>query len=65
MEIVREVKRAESNQISIRIPDDFVNKEIEIIVKEADEERKRRLTFKALRLNTVGFKFNREEANEI
>lgn len=64
MEIIREIKKAESNNVSIKIPDTLVNKEIEITVKEAREKKWEKLTFKAMRLNTRGYKFNREEANE-
>lgn len=61
MGIVREVKIAKSKDIVIHLPDDMVNKEIEIIIKETT---KKPLKFDAFRIDTKQFKFNREEANE-
>ncbi len=60
MRIVSEIKIAESNNITVHVPDDMINKEIEIIVKET----KKNHTFNAFRINTRQNKFNREEANE-
>ena len=68
MELIREVRKVLSNDITMHVPDDFLNKDIEITIKKiADREykgKKERSEFNAIRLDTRGFKFNREEAHE-
>ena len=56
--------------ISLLLPENYIGKEIEIIAfskKEVTEEsqvRKKKVTFNAASIDTIGYKFNREEANE-
>ena len=52
----------------IRIPEEYL-KDISSTVKviiftKNDEHQPKRKTFKAMKIHTKGFKFNREEANE-
>ncbi len=55
---------------SFNVPEEYVGKEIEIIAftknegLQAVELPKKFATFSALSIDTTGFKFNREEANE-
>lgn len=56
--------------ISFEIPKEYVGKRIEVIAFARDEEfvaedvMKKKVTFNALSVDTKGYKFNREEANE-
>jgi hypothetical protein len=69
MELIREVRKVLSNDIIIHVPDDFLNKEIEITIKKIVGTRrykgkKKKSQFNAIRLDTRRFKFNREERHE-
>ncbi len=68
MQVIKEFQKAVSNEIKVVLPDDFLDQEIEITIKQVSHQntkRKNRKTlFNALRLDTRGFKFNREEAHE-
>lgn len=56
--------------ISFDIPKDYVGRQIEVIAFANDEGiikeklTKKKVTFDALSIDTRGYKFNREEANE-
>ncbi|HEV2480596.1 MAG TPA: hypothetical protein VGS79_13060 [Puia sp.] len=56
--------------ISFPIPKDYVGKEIEVIAFAKDEAifteelDKKEVSFTALHIDTKGYKFNRDEANE-
>ncbi len=56
--------------ISFEAPESFVGKQIEIIAFALDEGfeqlslAEKQMTFTALSIDTLGFKFNRDEANE-
>ncbi|WPV65961.1 hypothetical protein [Chitinophaga sp. LS1] len=56
--------------ISFDIPKDYVGKQIEVIAFAKDEgivnekQAKKKVTFSALSIDTRGYKFNRDEANE-
>jgi len=56
--------------ISLSVPQNYVGKEMEVIAftkKEGFEEKKaseKRVSFAALSIDTLGFKFDRDEANE-
>lgn len=39
---IREIKYVEGNQITINVPDEFVKKDVEVIVLPLDEEDKKR-----------------------
>lgn len=56
--------------ISLLVPENYVGKEVEIIAfskREVTEEiqnsNTKKVTFDALSIDTLGFKFNRDEAN--
>ena len=40
MQAIREMKRVDKNQLTINVPDAFLEKEVEIIVLPIDEEKK-------------------------
>lgn len=57
--------------ISLLVPENYVGKEIEVIafskrevIEEHHNKNTRKATFNALSIDTLGFKFNRDEANE-
>ena len=56
--------------ISFDIPKDYVGKQIEVIAfargegSTKDQFAKKNVTFSALSIDTRGYKFNRDEANE-
>ncbi|CAN5238467.1 hypothetical protein BH09BAC1_BH09BAC1_16730 [soil metagenome] len=58
------------DSFSVNIPKDYVGKSLEVIVFAREEglvENKggiRNPTFSAISIDTLGFKFNRDEANE-
>lgn len=68
--MIRKILKVNSDTVSIGVPKNYIGKMLEIIAFTKDEEmnkeglRYRTATFKALSLDTRGFKFNRDEANE-
>jgi hypothetical protein len=69
--MIRTLIKSNNNVVSFPIPDKYIGKQLEIIafaVEEGSEEidfsSKKLKTFSAIKLNTKGFKFNREQANE-
>lgn len=68
--MVRTIVKPDKASISFDIPEKYIGKEIEVIAFEKSEEpiikaaKKKTTTFNAVSLDTRGFKFNREEANE-
>ncbi len=69
MESIREIVIPENNKIELTIPDNFIGKTIEVIAFEIEDKTttgtgNQEKTFDAIKINLVGFKFNREEANE-
>ncbi|MBK7409870.1 MAG: hypothetical protein IPL49_19520 [Saprospirales bacterium] len=60
----------EKNNLTILVPDNFLGKQVEIIAFIIDESKpegvilKKAKAFSAIQLDTKGFKFNRDEANE-
>ncbi len=57
--------------ISLFVPENYIGKEVEVIAfskKEVVDEQRiqsaKKVTFDALSIDTLGFKFNRDEANE-
>ncbi|MDI3318286.1 hypothetical protein [Pinibacter soli] len=68
--MIRTTIRPNQQVISFQIPQDYVGKEIEIIAfakeegKQRSDDIQKELTFNAISLDTRGFKFNRDEANE-
>lgn len=59
-----------TKMISVAIPENYVGKEIEVIVFAKDEgitkhqTFQKKISFNALGIDTKGYKFNRDEANE-
>jgi hypothetical protein len=73
MEFIREIKKIKdnTNTITIDIPENYKNKEVEILVLPFEDtgknESAKRLPFESLKeisLDTRTFKFNREELHE-
>ena len=68
--MIRKIVKVESSKISITVPDDYIGKVMEVIAFSTDEalikddKKRKKATFTALSLDTVGFKFNRDDANE-
>jgi translation elongation factor EF-G len=68
--MIRKLIKVESDKISISVPKDYIGKVMEVIAFSRDEavskeiKKKKKATFNAVSLDTVGFKFNREDANE-
>lgn len=68
--MIRTIITADRNKLILLLPDDFLGKQIEVIafvIEEAKSkaaELKKTKTFSAIQLDTRGFKFNRDEANE-
>ncbi|MDB4920486.1 hypothetical protein [Mucilaginibacter sp.] len=76
--MIRTILKSDNNNLNIELPDDMVGKVIEVIIFSLDEveyiengdlEKAERLAAieKALekyRINTSGFKFDRDEAND-
>jgi hypothetical protein len=68
--MIRTLITPEDQNISIRVPADYIGRQVEVIAFAIDENSdlpsltKRQPSFSALKLNTIGYKFNREEANE-
>jgi hypothetical protein len=68
MQVIKESRKAVSKEITMTVPDDFINEDIEITIRtitgSRDKRKPGKSNFNAFRLNTRGFKFNREEAHE-
>jgi len=69
--MIRTVITPDKNLLSINIPDKYIGKKMEVIAFLVDEPAedviytaKRSKSFSAVKLNTKGFIFNRDEANE-
>lgn len=69
--MIRTVIIPDKNLLSFNIPDKYIGKKMEIIAFAIDEPTedvvyttKSCKSFSAVKLNTKGFKFNRDEANE-
>jgi hypothetical protein len=69
--MIRTVVTSNNNILTVPIPDKYIGRQIEVIAFAVDEPlddviiaRKDKKTFTAVKLNTKGYKFNRDEANE-
>ncbi len=68
--MVRTTIVPDKQSISFDIPMDYIGKQIDVIAFSLDEGLKdekmqsKKVTFNALSVDTRGFKFNRDEANE-
>jgi hypothetical protein len=68
--MIRTIITPKEQSISFNIPKDYVGKEIEVIAFAKGEGITReqsalkKVTFNALSIDTRGYKFNRDQANE-
>ena len=68
--MIRTIITADRNRLILLLHDDFLGKQVEVIAFVIDEAVNKAATFKksktfsAIQLDTRGFKFNRDEANE-
>lgn len=69
--MIRTVITPDTNFLSFNIPDKYIGKKMEVIAFAVDEASegiifttKSHKSFSAITLNTKGYKFNREDANE-
>lgn len=71
MEFIREIRRVEDNTITIQLPENYRDKEVEVLVlpfedlKECKSVKTRSFeSLKHISLDTRNYKFNREELHE-
>ncbi|MBL7794065.1 MAG: hypothetical protein JNK77_17180 [Saprospiraceae bacterium] len=68
--MIRTILTVDNNKLTLLLPDDFLGKQVEIIafildeVKSQAASKKKLKTFSAIELDTRGYSFNRDEANE-
>lgn len=68
--MIRTIVKAKKNYLTISLPNEYVGKQLEVIAFMLEDEsdipakENKQATFNAVSLDTRGFKFNREEANE-
>ena len=68
--MVRTIITPNTQTVSFNVPKEYIGKEIEVIAFTKAEglpqkaPQKKQTSFTALAIDTKGFKFNREEANE-
>ena len=61
---------ADTVNVSLSIPKDYIGRELEVIAFATDEgvqsneQAKKKVSFTVLHVDTKGYKFNRDEANE-
>ena len=73
MELIREIIYPTENNYTLRLPDEMIGKEVEIIAFEIDKTPKKVVSDKMerlskslnrLKIDLSNFKFNRDEAND-
>ena len=68
--MIRTILKAKKNYLTIPLPNEYVGKQLEVIAfmledePETSKKQKHQVTFDSVSIDTRGFKFNREEANE-
>ena len=68
--MIRTIVTADKKKLTVLLPDDFIGKQIEVIAFVIDEQdtdprhTAKAKTFSAVQLDTRGYKFNRNLANE-
>ncbi len=69
--MIRTIVTPDKNYLSINIPEKYIGRKMEVIAFVIDEPlddviytAKSSKSFSAIKLNTQGFKFDRDEANE-
>lgn len=67
--MIRTIVTTDKNTLILTLPDNYVGRQLEVIAFAIDEPVKQtkrpssKDVFKALKFDTCGFKFNRDEAN--
>ncbi|MDZ7897650.1 MAG: hypothetical protein U5N85_06435 [Arcicella sp.] len=73
MELVREIIYPTENNYTLRLPDEMIGQEVEIIAFRVEEKPKKTVSDKmerlsksleSLKIDLSNFKFNRDEAND-
>ncbi len=69
MESIREIIVPENNKIELTVPDHFIGEEIEVFAikiekGKSDFKNLKDKSFDAIKLDLLGFKFNRQEVNK-
>lgn len=68
--MIRTIIKAKKNFLTIPLPNEYVGKQLEVIAFMLEDESdiplsdKKNASFEAISLDTRGFRFNRDEANE-
>ena len=68
--MVRTIITPNNQTVSFSVPKEYIGKQVEVIAFVEDEGLaketpvKKQVTFNALSIDTKGYKFNRDEANE-
>lgn len=68
--MIRTIVKAKKNYLTISLPNEYVGKQLEVIAFMLEDEpnipakEKKQATFNAVSLDTRGYIFNREGANE-
>jgi hypothetical protein len=68
--MIRTVIVPNTQTVTFNVPQDYIGKELEVIAFtknegiEATELPKKEISFNAISVDTINFKFNRDEANE-
>lgn len=68
--MIRTVIVPNTKTVTFNVPKDYIGKELEVIAFtknegiEAKELPKKEISFNAISVDTINFKFNRDEANE-
>ncbi len=68
--MIRTVFTANKNNLTLSLSDNYISKQLEVIAfmidvgKETAKSKNKEVSFDAVKLDTRGFKFNRDEANE-
>ncbi len=67
--MIRTVIPPDNKIFPLNIPDDYIGKQVEVIVFALDEAEQTmsslgKRTFEAIKINTKGFRFNKDQANE-
>ena len=61
MNTLKKQMHVTSSQISIKVPKDFIDKDVEIIIKKKNKEIEKELLTNEVKIDTKKWKFKREE----
>ena len=66
--MIREVVVPNKNIVSVSVPDEYIGKHVEVIAFTLDEgghvTGRTKPSFDAIKIDTLNYRFNRDEANE-